>query len=82
MGLPMAMGNISGLMAVRTKAISSMESDMAMGSGMTRRRLKSIQDVIGWIRRKALGFTSGLESRLIKGNSEKITGKGLVACTK
>lgn len=80
MGLLMDMENISGQMAVCTKVILNMESDMDMEYGLIDKKHKYIQDVIEWIRNRVLVCMNGLENKHIVVNLNKTIDKVLVGC--
>ena len=56
---PMDTANTFGLMVVCIKAILNTESDMAMEYGLIKIKLKYIQVVIEWIKKKDLEFING-----------------------
>ena len=74
----MAMVNTSGPMGVCTREILNTVSGMAMGYGLTKRKYKSSQAVIGWTKSKATESMSGWGNKFTKVNlrktSEKVTG--------
>ena len=78
MELQMDMGNIIGMMEASIKGISSMESDMVMGSGKINKGANNFQGAIEWTKKKDSGFMSGQKNNLIRDNSKMISGKGMV----
>lgn len=54
-----------------------MESGMDMVYGQIKIKQKYIQDVIAWIKSKAMEYMSGLVSKCTKGNFVKIFDKDL-----
>ena len=68
--------NTFGLMVVCIKAILNTESGMGMEYGLIKIKLKYIQVVIEWIKKKDLEFINGQANKLIKVNFVKTIEKG------
>lgn len=72
----MAMANIFGKMAAYIKETLSRESDMDMVFGKT--NINNTGDIIGWIKKKGLGFIPGKINKPIKDSLGMILEKATV----